>query len=387
MVRYLIILLTILLYLIPYYQNHLINTQGRGWGKMKIADYNNIFSFNDKPFYSEDFVYKATPNTMCHVSSICPIGNNKMACTWYAGSREGAEDVAIYFSIFDEEKAIWTNTIVLVDREQCSKELNRYIKKVGNSLIFNDKNGRLWLFYVSIVTGGWSGSTLNYKVSSDGGHTWSKSQKMVLSPFFNLTDNVKNKGVNFYDGSFLLPVYHEFIKKFSQLVWVRPGENAVHYEIRKMSREKKAIQPSLLHTGEKDLSAFFRNMASGERNYILMAYSKDLGQTWSELKDTPLPNPNSGFDMIKLSDGAYLGVINDSFHDRSNLTIVISCDEGKTWKSLKILEYAPGRKYAYPSINRSDRGFYHITYTYESRGIKHVVFNEAWIKQLNGYCD
>ena len=380
-------MLIIIFYLIPFYQNHLVLNKERSWDKMKVANHDNILSFSDKPFYSEDFVYQAKPDTMCHVSSICSAGNNKMACTWYAGSRENAEDVAIYFSIFDEEKASWTNPIVLVDRKQCSRELNRYIKKVGNSLIFDDKNGRLWLFYVSIVMGGWSGSTLNYKVSSDGGYTWSKSRKMILSPFFNLTHNVKNKGINFDDGSFLLPVYHEFIKKFSQLVWVRPGETAVQYEIRKMSREKKAIQPSLLHTREKDLVAFFRNMASGERNYILMAHSNDLGQTWSELNNTPLPNPNSGFDMIKLSDGAYLGVINNSFYDRSNLTIVISCDKGKTWKSLKILENTPDKRYAYPSISRSGQGFYHITYTYESKKIKHVVFNEAWIKKLNGYCN
>ena len=387
MIRYLIILFIIILYLIPFYQNYLVLNKERSWDKMKVADYDNIFPFSDKPFYSEDFVYQAKPGTMCHVSSICPIGNNKMACTWYAGSREGAEDVAIYFSIFDEEKASWTNPIVLVDREQCSRELNRYIKKVGNSLIFDDKNGRLWLFYVSIVMGGWSGSTLNYKVSSDGGYTWSKSRKMILSPFFNLTHNVKNKGINFDDGSFLLPVYHEFIKKFSQLVWVRPENTSVYYDIRKMTHTKKAVQPSLLHTGEKDLVAFFRNMASGERNYILMAHSNDLGQKWSELNNTPLPNPNSGFDMIKLSDGAYLGVINNSFYDRSNLTMVISCDKGKTWKSLKILENTPGKRYAYPSISRSEQKFYHITYTYESKKIKHVVFNEAWIKQLNGYCN
>jgi predicted neuraminidase len=355
------------------------------WDNRTVAaqDENRFLLNNKKPFYSEGFVTEERPGTISHVSSISPAGNNKMACVWYAGTREGARDVAIYFSIFDEEKATWTKPIILVDRGQCCRELKRYIKKVGNPLLFSDKEGRLWLFYASITFGGWSGSSLNYKISEDGGYTWSKSRKMILSPFLNLTNNVKNKGINFNDGSFIIPVYHEFIKKFSQLVWVRPTDSdGVKLEIRKITHQKKAIQPSLLYNGGKNLSAFFRNMGPKGSSYILIAHSNDMGQSWSGLSDTHLPNPNSGFDMITLSDGSYLGVVNNSFTDRSNLSLVISRDIGKTWKILKVLENTPNREYSYPSINRSGRGFYHITYTYEKRRIKHIVFNEAWIKQL-----
>lgn len=115
-----------------------------------------------------------------------------------------------------------------------------------------------------------------------------------------------------------------------------------------------------------------------------MAESSDLGQTWSDLAYTSLPNPNSGFDMVTLTDGAYLGVINNSFQDRSDLTLVISRDVGKTWKVLKVLENAPGKEYSYPSIIRNKQ-YYHITYTYERKRIKHVMFNEAWLKGLKEY--
>lgn len=382
MIRISTVLLIILLYLFPFYQN--ISNEVR-WDNRTVAtqDENRFLLSNKKPFYSEGFVTEERPGSISHVSSISPAGNNKIACVWYAGSREGARDVAIYFSIFDEEKATWTKPIILVDRGQCCRELKRYIKKVGNPLLFSDKEDRLWLFYSSITFGGWSGSSLNYKISEDGGYTWSKSRKMILSPFLNLTNNVKNKGISFNDGSFIIPVYHEFIKKFSQLVWVRPTySDGVKLEIRKMTHQKKAIQPSLLYNGGKNLSAFFRNMGPKGSSHILIAYSNDMGQSWSGLSDTHLPNPNSGFDMITLSDGSYLGVINNSFTDRSNLSLVISRDIGKTWKILKVLENTPNREYSYPSINRSGRGFYHITYTYEKRRIKHIVFNEAWIKQL-----
>ncbi len=382
MFRYLFILLTILLYLVPFYQNHLF-LQKSGWNDRIVDNQKESHLFpNKKPFYSEDFINQKKPGTISHVSSITPVGHDKMVCTWYSGTREGAKDVAIYFSMFNEEEGSWTNPVVLVDRKGSSKELNQYIKKIGNAIIFSDKEGRLWLFYVSIAVGGWSGSSLNYKVSLDEGESWSKSRKLILSPFFNLTNNVKNKGILFDDGSFLLPVYHEFIKKFSQLLWIRPEGTTMTYQIRKITHEKKAIQPSLLPMGEKSLVAFFRNMASEEKSHILMARSNDSGQSWSELMNTSLPNPNSGFDMIKLRDGTYLGVINNSFYNRSNLSLVVSHDSGKTWKFIKDLENSPAKTYAYPSISRSRRGLYHITYTYEERRIKHVVFNDAWIKQF-----
>ncbi len=327
---------------------------------------------------------EARPGMICHVSSVCPAGNGKVACTWYSGSRESAPDVAIYLSIFDEATSRWSAPRVVVDRDTCSKELGRYVRKVGNSLIYRDGKGRLWLFYSSVIFGGWSGSSLNYKVSDDNGKTWSRSRKLILSPFFNLTENVKNKGINLDDHSFVIPAYHEFARKYSELIHFETAGGSVKYETRKMTHGDDAIQPSLLHDGQGELVAFFRNMSPGDKNHILTARSSDSGRTWSDLSETSLPNPDSGLDMIRLQDGGYMGVINDSYHGRGNLTIVLSRDGGKTWKPIKVLEDKPGSEYSYPSINRSASGLYHVTYTYERRRIRHVVFNEAWIRKMEG---
>jgi predicted neuraminidase len=126
--------------------------------------------------------------------------------------------------------------------------------------------------------------------------------------------------------------------------------------------------------------AFFRNAAGGGESHILTAESRDVGQDWPGLRATPLPNPDSGFDMIRLADGAILGAINNSFQDRDNLTLVLSRDEGKTWQNLRILENAPGKTYAYPSLACAGH-YYHLTYSYEKNRIKHVMFNEAWLRE------
>jgi predicted neuraminidase len=380
MKRLLLICLAVVLYLPPLYHTY------QGWHDVERKSRElPVQSRSDgTPYFEEDFVNEARPGKICHVSSVCPAGKGKVACTWYSGSRESAPDVAIYLAIFDEATSRWSAPRVIVDRDTCSKELGRYVRKVGNSLIYRDAKGRLWLFYSSVIVGGWSGSSLNYKVSPDNGQTWSGSRKLILSPFFNLTENIKNKGVNIEDDSFVIPAYHEFARKYSETVRFETDGGSVKYEMRKIPNSDDAIQPSLLRDGSGDLVAFFRNMSPGSRNHILTARSSDMGRTWSALEATALPNPNSGLDMIRLSDGGYLGVINDSYHGRGNLTLVLSRDNGKTWRRIKALEDKPGKEYSYPSINRSASGLYHITYTYERKRIKHVVFNEAWIRKMEG---
>ena len=73
-----------------------------------------------------------------------------------------------------------------------------------------------------------------------------------------------------------------------------------------------------------------------------------------------------------------------AFQERSDLTLVLSRDGGRRWQTLKILEKTPGKEYSYPFLLRSGDG-YHLTYTFERARIKHVVFNEAWLKANKNY--
>jgi predicted neuraminidase len=367
-----------LLYGLPLYQTY-FSPREAGWANLEIReDLPTPATSDDKPYFASQFVNQAQPGVACHVSSIAVAGENRLICTWYAGSQEGARDVAIFSALYDEHRVTWTDPQKVLDPQQSSAELRRWVRKVGNAVVVNDRRGGLWLFYASML-GGWSTTSLNYKVSRDEGKTWSASRKLLVSPFFNLTNNVKNKGVNLSRGAYLLPVYHEFLNKFSQVVLFRMNEANPHFEIRRMTYSREAIQPALVSQDGRTLAAFFRNSAGQGNRFILQAKSGDVGRNWSEVRATSLPHPNSGFDMIRLSDGAILGVVNYAFQERSDLSLVISRDEGKTWEKVEILENTPGREYSYPSLART-RQYYHLTYTYERKRIKHVVFNEAWLK-------
>lgn len=379
------------LYLTAYLQE-LVFEQSRGLSnRVAVSDVvPNVAG--DTPEYSEQFVNEETPGKISHVSSIAPLGGGDMAAVWYSGSQDSAPDVAIYYAECRRttgppgREYTWGKPRVLIDREICSKELSRFVRKVANPVLVRDGKKRLWLFYASVLVGGWSGTSLNYKLSLDNGKSWGNSQKMILSPFFNLTHNVKNKALFLDDGSFLLPVYQEFIRRVSFLLHFAPDGGRPSYELIKMQTEGSAIQPSLIREGPRQVLALFRG---GDNGQVMMSRSADLGRTSLDFSSAPIPNPDSGLDAINAGDGVLLAVLNNKSFGRGTLSLMASTDGGGSWRAIKVLEHREinladlfqYREYSYPSINRSDDGRFHITYTYERRRIKHVVFNRAWLQE------
>lgn len=340
-------------------------------------------------FYKEGFVNLHKEGTASHVSSITPLSDGRVMAAWYSGSREGAGDVSILTSIYEPTVGSWSKERAVVTRSSASKELGRYIKKLGNPVIFTDAEERLWLVYVTVSIGGWSGSSLNYKVSLDSGSSWSQSVKLVTGPLFNVSTLAKNKPVLLDNGAWILPVYHEFLNKFPELLFLTPFSTPEKVGLdgrnRRTSFAPGVLQGSLLVTGHGELRAFYRNATETDKRYVLTSLSSDNGKTWTPPLETTLPNPDSGLDVTWAGNGRALIVLNDTFSNRSRLALYSSADSGVTWTEVKVLEDSEGREFSYPSIVRTPEGIYHVTYTYDRQRIKHITFSEAWLKgQSNG---
>jgi len=316
---------------------------------------------------------------MVHAGSICELSRGTLAAAWYGGTREGARDVAIFLSVKEPGDASWSRPQTVVDRTSASRELSRYVKKVGNPLLFAGQGDRLWLVYVTISVGGWSGSSLNIKESDDWGNTWSKSRRLTLSPFFNISELVRNRPLCMSSGGFAVPIYHECLGDFPEILWLQPGLNApdIRYGKSRMAGGRSFIQPSIVALGPSLATAFYR-CRSGEKA-IGAAFTNDAGQTWSEPETLSLPNPDAALDALLLSNRRILMVFNDSPLNRENLSLAISLDRGRHWTRIATLESAPGREFSYPYMIRTEDGRIHLVYTWERKRIQHVVFNEAWI--------
>lgn len=336
-------------------------------------------STDSKPFLAQSWVTPKGHTPSAHSSTICSLPSGDLFVVWYGGSREGAADVALFASRLAAGAAQWAVPVKVVDRALAESELDRRIKKVGNAVVFPDAAGTLWMIYVSVSIGGWSGSALNIKTSRDEGVTWSESERLTLNPFFNLSSLVRNKPIQASDGRIGVPVYHELALKFPQMLWITPGPGGRidDYRIRNLSAESGMIQPTLIPLEADRVLMMLRDRSDVRR--LRTAYSGDNGWTWSGTEKSELPNPDSAIDALRLRDGRILLAYNHAISGRENLRLALSADEGRTWRPGPVLEAANRQEYSYPQLAEDRRGRIHVTYTWQRERIRHLQFNIAWL--------
>ncbi|MCX6356569.1 MAG: exo-alpha-sialidase [Candidatus Aureabacteria bacterium] len=336
-----------------------------------------------RPLYMEGFVQADEQSPVVHCASAVSLDDGNLLAAWYGGSREGATDVAIYAARYDARTSSWGESWPCADAGETGRDLGRCVRKLGNAVLCKDARGRVWLFYVSISMGGWSGSAINARVSNDGGRSWSTPRRLVTSPFLNKGTLVRGAPFLYADGSIGLPVYHELFGKYGGLI--RIGHDGSLIAASRLSWDRVLLQPAIVALDGERLIAFLRNSGEPTR-CILRCLSADGGRTWSEPEGMPLPNPDAAVAAIRTTAGALLLAFNNMEIDRDDLSLAISSDDGATWRVVHAFEQGIAeeegetRGFSYPFIVRSDDGIYHLLYTWHRKRIKHVIFNEAWLQ-------
>ena len=326
------------------------------------------------------------PNTSAasvHSATAAEISGGRLRAFWYGGSREGASDVAIYTSVYSLRQKDWSPERAVVTREFAQRHLRRSVRKLGNPVAGRDSKGRLCLYFVSVSVGGWAGSAVNLMVSEDEGETWGPPRRLIASPFFNVGTLVKGAPLLFSDGAVGLPVYHELLGKFGELLRVDSEGRAIG-KIR-LSWGQSSLQPVIVPRSEKEAVGLMR-YAGDAPNRILMVRTADGGVHWSPPAKTALPNPNAAIGSVLLSDGLLLLAFNNAEENREDLSLALSADFGNTWRVAHRLEGASGPapapvpEYSYPWIVQDRDGDIHVLYTWGRSRIKHVRFNRAWLE-------
>ena len=336
-----------------------------------------------EPRYEENFLPDSTGAPDVHAASLVETRPGRLLAVWYGGSREGARDVAIYGAAGDEASSVWKSSGTLVNRVQTSLDLGRYVKTLGNPVLARDGDGRIWLFYVSVSVGGWSGSALNYRVSNDEGRTWEGARRLVTSPFLNISTLAKGPPLLFDDGSMGLPVYHEFAGKFGEFLRISPTGRVM--DKARVTWGRSSLQPVILPTGKETGVAFLRYAGDPPRR-ILAAETRDAGSSWGKTRKLGLPNPNAAISAIRTRDGLMIMVYNDLEKDRHDLSLAVSRDQGQTWRKVHTFEFVPepppGKRrseFSYPFMVESSSGNFHLLYTWQKNRVKPVVFNREWL--------
>lgn len=342
------------------------------------TEFSRTISSSDKSILFESQLIPQPFNVpSAHSSSFITLANGDLLAFWFAGSKEGNADVQIWMSRY--HNGVWSTSTPIVNPAMVSQAVNRYVVKVGNPVVYLDSNNILHLFVVSVSVGGWSGSSLNHLTSTDDGQSWSLPERIVVSPFFNISTLVRTSAISLTNGGFYLPVYHEFIRKYPELL--RFDSNGNFVNINRITNKNRVLQPSLVPLSSESAVVYLRNSTLGdESKNIYAVFTHDGGLHWDKPVMTNLLNNDSSVVGLNLRDGRYLMIYNQG--TRGHLWLAISTDQ-LTWHPIYQLESneLPNAEYSYPDMHLTGSTL-DITYTYNRKEIKHVRLSLAWLNKV-----
>lgn len=368
---------------------------------------------NDKPHYEAELVFPLHKKHN-HAPGIVETPSGDLLVSWYRGSGErSADDVAVYGARRKKGESAWSEPFVMADRPgfpDC------------NTCMMIDR-GKLWLFWPVIIANSWESALTEFKVSSDfngsGAPKWGREGIVLLKPADFRAEAVKLlderlakvpsplttaakskidamrtrlgdklsqrlgwqprcKPTVLPSGRILLPLYSD---TFSISIMAVSDDHGETWYAGKPLIGFGNIQPSVLRRNDGTLVAYMRE--NGPLKRIRVSESKDAGLTWGPVGEMKFPNPGSGLDAVRLANGHWLLVYNDTIFGRNSLAVSFSEDEGKTWKYTRHLEKEKTGSYHYPSMIQARDGTIHVVYSYfvvGGKSMKHAAFNEAWVR-------
>ena len=305
-----------------------------------------------------EFVFgKDRPFAQCHASTITQAGDGTLIAAWFGGTEEKNPDVGIWMSCLRDGQ--WTPPSLAAKVANCAH---------WNPVLFTDAEKAVHLFFkVGPEIPGWKTWWMS---SGDHGKTWSAPRELVPGDSGG-RGPVKNKPILLSDGSWLAPASTEV--KLWEAFADRSTDRGVTWERsenfvidRTIFKGKGAIQPTFWESAPGKVHALMRACAGR----AWRADSEDYGKTWTPVRDSGLPNNNSGIDALRLDDGRVLLVFNPigtNWGARTPLSLGVSRDNSDTWELAAHFEDDPPEtdfEYSYPAIIRTRDGIA-VSYTYK----------------------
>ena len=354
-----------------------------------------------------------------HAPGIVEFANGELLVSWYRGSGERtADDVAVMGAWKRAGEKAWSEPFVMADEPgfpDC------------NTCMHVDDSDRLWLFWPTVIANSWESCLTRYQVSDRAtapeGLLWDRQGLVLLKPddfadeakrvfdelvsqqlptplppnvaaaidrakarlhdklFQRLGWQPRCKPTVLPSGRILLPLYTD---TFSISIMAISDDSGKSWYASKPIFGFGNIQPAVLRRNDGTLVALMRNNGPGGK--ILVSQSSDDGITWSVATPTDVPNPGSGLDAVRLRSGRWVLICNDTTNGRSKLTMLLSDDEGKSWKWSRSLEDHDSGQYHYPVIIQGRDEKLHVVYSYfveAGKTMKYVRLDENWITQAN----
>ena len=354
--------------------------------------------------FEAGFIFDPAMESHGHVHASCIIEgpNGDLRAVWYENGtplpppyfskqQDKSADVRIGGARKVKDRQAWDKPFVMADTFGVSD---------NNPCMAVDKQNRLWLIYATLLgvpEWSWGSALVRYRISSNFDHpgtpTWEKQDILVphVSGLGKSLMAAPGKPNPLIERLGWMPRAHPLMRSDGALVLPLANEN---FGIACMAITKDGgetwtysnpvpgrglEQPTLAELADGTIIAFFRN--DGLEHRIRRSESKDGGMTWSPLTVTDRPHPGAGIEALMLRNGHLALIYNDTEKERDKLAISISTDNGATWQWTRHIENTPKERFDYPSIIQSKDGSIHVTYSYNTKVIKHAHFDEAWVQE------
>ena len=297
-----------------------------------------------------EFVADPMPTPSCHASTIVEVRPGEFLVAWFGGTAESRPDVAIWSACRKDGR--WQSPAVLVREPNIA---------TWNPVLFRSADSLLWLYYkFGPGPQQWTAGRL---FSRDDGASWSAPEHLPAG----LYGPIRVKPLLLPGGVIVSGTSVESYQSWAAWVersadngqtWTRHGPISVP--------SSGIIQPVIVPMGGTHLRLFARS----QMGKICVADSLDAGLTWTAAHAIDLPNPNAGLDVVRLRDGRFVMIYNDSASARTPLNLAVSRD-GDRWTPFHALETEPG-EYSYPAMIQGSGGDLHIAYTWRRERIRYV---------------
>ncbi|MEZ5404320.1 MAG: sialidase family protein [Bryobacteraceae bacterium] len=371
----------------------------------------------EKPFLTGELIFPQE-KWHNHGSSIVELPNGDLLTVWYHGSGERtADDVIVEASRLPSGGKTWSPRETIADTPgfpDC------------NAAALVDSRGQFWLVWPVIVANEWHTAISKLLITAPGDwrgpgvpRRWALSEPLLFIPrnfetkslegierlrkeagdnerarkqLDELTTHAKDKyfarmgwmprahPVELPSGRIIIPLYSD---GYSYSLMAITDDFGKTWTTSEPLVSFGGIQPSIARRRDGSLVTYMRDNGPAPKR-LMIAESKDHGVTWSAPRDSDLPNPGAGAEVITLRDGNWALIYNDTEKGRHSLAVAISDDEGATWKWKRHLENTEGGSYHYPSLIQAKDGTLHASYSYfdkAGKSIKHAHFNLDWVKQ------
>lgn len=298
---------------------------------------------------------------LAHCATLAQLPDGALLAAWFGGAYETAPDVAILAARWDPAAERWSQPAVIAEVPG---------KSLGQPVFVVRPDGELWFFYVVNMGADWTTAQPFWRRSADGGATWNEPRQLMDYPGLMFRSRVV-----VLPGRIILPAYDENTWESRMLIsdddghtW-RLGDPIV--------TPNGNIHACIVQRSDGALVAYLRPGVGGGE--LWRTTSSDGGDTWTPPTLTGLPNPNSGFDLLRLASGRLALAYNPSATLRTPLCVALA-GEDERWGQPRTLEDEHA-EFSYPALLQAADGRIHLVYTYRREHIHHACFDESWLAE------